>query len=108
MKSKWDGIVDEAKAKMKARHEAASTEELLCPICTVEIADTFCIPDWRSDTSIPCCSDCADLIAKATRYDYNHNMPKWFREKYRQHLTNATNALLREYERLYGKKAAKP
>jgi hypothetical protein len=79
-------------------------EELCCTVCKKEPADTETNPDWKSDTTIRCCSDCADMLNRAKHYQYNYNMPKSFYAQHKEKLNNATDELMREYERLYGKK----
>lgn len=84
--------------------EIGNLEELLCPMCLTEIADRDVNPDWRSDTTIRCCSDCGDILNQAKRYDYYHNMPKKFYGQHIEKLNRALDELHREYVRLYGKK----
>lgn len=97
------GILEGAINDWQAGREVASIEDLLCPVCKIEIADTESTVDWRSDTLIRCCSDCYDLLEKAKLYQHDHNMPKTFLDKYKVRLDNAVAELQREYERLYGK-----
>lgn len=75
----------------------------ICPVCKENQCATWSTVDVYSDTSIDCCEDCREMLAKAKRYQWHGNMPKLFLQQNRQKLRNATDTLLLAYEREYAR-----
>jgi protein-arginine kinase activator protein McsA len=71
----------------------------MCQCCQEQPATCWSAVDFRSDTDIPVCSECADLLADGMRYQYYHNAPRGWQKRNQRKLDNAWNALQQEYQR---------